>query len=78
MSSINNTFRAQFVRRELVATSNPVKQHDAILIICTITSTPTPPALPPTIQRKAVPRDLLDAMGSLLDEWVLWYYVSSA
>ncbi|KAI0916772.1 hypothetical protein AcW2_007078 [Taiwanofungus camphoratus] len=60
---------AQFARRDHVYyQSNPVRQQDAFLIICTISSSPTAPVPPPAIPRHPVPKDLLDAMGSLLDD----------
>ena len=66
--------RAQFARRDTVYyQASSVRQADAILVICTITSSPAPPAPPPAIPRQPVPRDLLDAMGSLLDEYVIVY-----
>ena len=45
----------------------PVKAQDALLIICTITSSPTKPSssLQP---RQPVPKSLLDTVGSLLDD----------
>ena len=45
-----------------------VKTPDAFLIVCTITSSPTPPVQPPSIPRVAVPRDLLLSVGSMLDD----------
>lgn len=60
---------AQFFRRDLLfQQSTAVRQTDAIMIICTITSTPTPPMPPPANARQPVPKDLLDSMGSLLDD----------
>ena len=44
----------------------PVKAQDALVIICTITSSP---AKPPSLQpRQPVPKSLLDTVGSLLDD----------
>ncbi|EMD31420.1 hypothetical protein CERSUDRAFT_163065 [Gelatoporia subvermispora B] len=60
---------AQFARRDLVYyQTNSVRQQDALLIICNITSSPYPPAQPLAIPRQPVPRDLLDALGGLLDD----------
>ncbi|KAI0366633.1 hypothetical protein BV20DRAFT_971558 [Pilatotrama ljubarskyi] len=60
---------AQFARRDAVFYQpSTVRQHDAFLIICSITSSPTPPAPVPAIPRYTVSRDLLDNMGSLLDD----------
>ena len=60
---------AQFARREAVYYLPPaVKQQDAFTITCSITSSLVPPAPVPAIPRYLVPKDLLDSMGSLLDE----------
>ncbi|EKM51633.1 uncharacterized protein PHACADRAFT_101599 [Phanerochaete carnosa HHB-10118-sp] len=60
---------AQFARRDTVFyQASSVRQADAMLITCTITSSPVPPVPPPAIPRQPVPKDLLDAMGSLLDD----------
>ncbi|TBU26008.1 hypothetical protein BD311DRAFT_763462 [Dichomitus squalens] len=60
---------AQFARRDAVYYQPAtVKQHDAFVIICTITSSPATPASMPAIPRYRVPQDLLDSMGSLLDD----------
>lgn len=45
-----------------------VKTHDAFLVVCTIASSPSTPPTPPLNPRHLVPRDLLDAVGSLLDD----------
>lgn len=45
-----------------------VKQSDAFVVICTITSTPSNPAPVPTTPRYLVSKDFLDSIGSLLDE----------
>ncbi|OCH91934.1 hypothetical protein OBBRIDRAFT_870806 [Obba rivulosa] len=67
--STQNWGWAQFARRDLVYfQTNSVRQQDALLIICNITSSPSPPAALPAIPRQPVPRDLLDAMGGLLDD----------
>ena len=47
-----------------------VRQQDAFVIICTITSAPAAPAPVPAVPRHPVPKDLLESMGSLLDEQV--------
>ncbi|RPD77408.1 hypothetical protein L226DRAFT_532213 [Lentinus tigrinus ALCF2SS1-7] len=60
---------AQFARREAVYYLPPtVKQQDAFMITCSITSSLVPPAPMPAIPRYLVPKDLLDSMGSLLDD----------
>jgi hypothetical protein len=48
--------------------SNAVKDPDAFVIICTITSSPVTPVPPGTIPRQPVPKDLLETLGSLLDD----------
>ncbi|KAI0632493.1 hypothetical protein C8Q77DRAFT_1125977 [Trametes polyzona] len=60
---------SQFSRRDVVYyQANTVRQHDAFLVICSITSTPSPPTPIPAIPPYVVPRNLLDTMGSLLDD----------
>ncbi|EJT98517.1 hypothetical protein DACRYDRAFT_24540 [Dacryopinax primogenitus] len=60
---------AQFAKREVVYYSaSAVRLQDAFLIICTITSSPTPPIPPSAIPRQLVPRDLLNAVGAILDD----------
>lgn len=60
---------AQFARRDAVYWQpNSVKGPDAFLIVCTITSSPAPPALQPSIPRMPVPRDLLLSVGAMLDD----------
>lgn len=60
---------AQFARRDHVYYhSNAVKEQDAFLIICTITSSPTVPAQPPSAPVQLVPKDFLERVGSLLDD----------
>ncbi|RDB17958.1 hypothetical protein Hypma_000942 [Hypsizygus marmoreus] len=60
---------AQFARRDSVYyQSNVAKTQDAFVIICTITSTPSPPVQPPPIPRQLVPKGLLDTVGALLDD----------
>ncbi|KZT42659.1 hypothetical protein SISSUDRAFT_1041276 [Sistotremastrum suecicum HHB10207 ss-3] len=59
---------AQFARRDHVYySSNAVKQQDAFVIICTITSSPASPSPPSPIPRQFVPRDLVESFGALLD-----------
>jgi hypothetical protein len=48
--------------------SNIVKDADAFVVICTITSSPITPVPPSTIPRQQVPKDLLETLGSLLDD----------
>lgn len=63
--------RAQFARRDsLYYQSTSVKQQDAIVIICTITSAPVPPVGSPSIPLQLVPKTLLGSIGGLLDEYV--------
>ena len=38
------------------------------MIVCTITSTPSQPLPSSEVRKKAVPRDLLDMVGSMLDD----------
>ncbi|KAG2155894.1 uncharacterized protein EDB93DRAFT_1335600 [Suillus bovinus] len=60
---------AQFARRDHVYYhSNAVKDQDAFLIICTITSSPAVPVQPPTAPAQLVPKDFLERVGSLLDD----------
>ncbi|EPQ51070.1 hypothetical protein GLOTRDRAFT_81686 [Gloeophyllum trabeum ATCC 11539] len=60
---------AQFARRDTVYyLSNAVRMQDAFVIICTITSSPTPPSPPPPANRRSVPKDLLESVGGLLND----------
>ncbi|CDO70849.1 hypothetical protein BN946_scf184801.g42 [Trametes cinnabarina] len=59
---------AQFARRDLIQQHNAIRQHDAMVIVCSITSSPVPPAPIPPISRHVVPKDILDTVGSLLDD----------
>ncbi|KAG2362695.1 hypothetical protein BDR07DRAFT_1579515 [Suillus spraguei] len=60
---------AQFARRDHVYYhSNAVKDQDAFLIICTITSSPAVPVQPPSAPAQLVPKDFLERVGSLLDD----------
>ncbi|KAG2151344.1 hypothetical protein DEU56DRAFT_777393 [Suillus clintonianus] len=60
---------AQFARRDHVYYhSNAVKEQDAFLVICTITSSPAAPAQPPSAPAQLVPKDFLERVGSLLDD----------
>ncbi|KAG2112321.1 uncharacterized protein F5147DRAFT_81048 [Suillus discolor] len=60
---------AQFARRDHVYYhSNAVKEQDAFLIICTITSSPAEPTQPPSAPAQLVPKDFLERVGSLLDD----------
>ena len=60
--------RASFARRDAVYYSrHSVRTQDAVVIICTISSNPVSPQPPPVIPKMIVPKDLLDAVGSLLD-----------
>ena len=61
--------RAQFARRDAVYYNpNSVRSQDAFIITCTINSSPSLPVPPPDVPRQTVPRDLLDAVGGLLDD----------
>ncbi|KAI0755290.1 hypothetical protein C8Q80DRAFT_1144109 [Daedaleopsis nitida] len=60
---------AQFARRDAVYYQPAtVRQQDAFMIICTITSSPVNPVPVPAIPRYPVPKDLLDSIGGLLDD----------
>ncbi|KAJ8593818.1 hypothetical protein M405DRAFT_785433 [Rhizopogon salebrosus TDB-379] len=60
---------AQFARRDHVYYhSNACREQDAFLIMCTITSSPTAPAQPPSAPTQLVPKDYLERVGSLLDD----------
>ncbi|KAG8896097.1 hypothetical protein FRC01_012010, partial [Tulasnella sp. 417] len=60
---------AQFAKRDAVYYSAPqVRAADAFLIVCTITSSPVTPVPPPTAARQYVPKGLMDAVGSMLDD----------
>ncbi|KAL1950799.1 hypothetical protein VTO73DRAFT_5923 [Trametes versicolor] len=60
---------SQFARRDVVYyQANTVRQHDAFLVICAITVSAAPPAPIPTIPPYTVPMNLLDTMGSLMDD----------
>jgi len=60
---------AQFAKRDTVYyQSNAVKNQDAFVIICNITSSPAPPVQPPVFPRQTVPKGLLDTVGALLDD----------
>ncbi|KAI5116435.1 hypothetical protein M0805_006249 [Coniferiporia weirii] len=60
---------AQFARRETVYYQpNTVRNHDAFLITCTISSSPVAPSVPPPVPQRPVPVELLDVVGSLLDD----------
>lgn len=45
-----------------------MRHQDAFLITCIITSSPSPPALPSPVPHRLVPSNLLDVVGSLLDD----------
>ncbi|KAF9468617.1 hypothetical protein BDZ94DRAFT_1153659 [Collybia nuda] len=60
---------AQFAKRDTVySLSAPVKTQDFFVIICTITSSPSPPVQPPSTPYQSVPKSLLDTVGALLDD----------
>ncbi|KAF9221575.1 hypothetical protein BS17DRAFT_784982 [Gyrodon lividus] len=60
---------AQFARRDHVYYhSGPVKEADALLIICTITSSLQPPIQPPNTPARLVPKYFLERVGALLDD----------
>ncbi|KAG6841703.1 hypothetical protein C0991_007975 [Blastosporella zonata] len=61
--------KAQFAKRDLVYyTANSIKNQDAFVIICTITSSPAPPSPPPAYRTQSVPKRLLETVGALLDD----------
>ncbi|KII83022.1 hypothetical protein PLICRDRAFT_47435 [Plicaturopsis crispa FD-325 SS-3] len=60
---------AQFARRDVISNqSNAMRQQDALIISCTIASSPAPATPVPPIPRQKVPKTLLDTVGSLLDD----------
>ncbi|KAG1715720.1 hypothetical protein ID866_1436 [Astraeus odoratus] len=60
---------AQFARRDIVYyNSHAVKEADALLVICTITSSPQAPVPPPVSPMQFVPKDFLERVGALLDD----------
>ncbi|KAK2465199.1 hypothetical protein APHAL10511_002553 [Amanita phalloides] len=60
---------AQFTRRDTIYyQSQATKSQDALLIICTITSSPYVPAPLPIVPRRSVPKSLIDTIGNLLDD----------
>lgn len=60
---------AQFAKRDAVYYAAPVvKQSDAFLIVCTITSNPVPPTQPPLTFKYSVPQGLMDSIGGLLGD----------
>ncbi|KAI0771134.1 hypothetical protein BD413DRAFT_551227 [Trametes elegans] len=60
---------AQFARRDAVYYQpSYARQQDAFIVICSITAAPALPAPVPAIPRHPVPKDLLDTVGSLLDD----------
>ncbi|KLO05686.1 hypothetical protein SCHPADRAFT_839051 [Schizopora paradoxa] len=59
----------QFARREAVYYQpNSVRNQDAFLITCTITSLPASPPVISSTPTRTVPKELLDSVGSLLDD----------
>lgn len=62
-------YRAQFARRDSVYyQSISAKAQDAFVIVCTITSSPSPTSLLPPGSNLSVPKPLVDTVGSLLDD----------
>ncbi|KAG5726868.1 hypothetical protein E4T56_gene1122 [Termitomyces sp. T112] len=60
---------AQFAKRDNVYfNSNGVKNQDAFIILCNITSSPAPPPPPPAYRIQTVPKRLLETVGALLDD----------
>ncbi|KAG6850067.1 hypothetical protein H0H93_001617 [Arthromyces matolae] len=60
---------AQFAKRDnIYYNSNGVKNQDAFIITCTITSSPAPPNPPPAHRIQTVPKRLLETVGDLLDD----------
>ncbi|KAG6903149.1 hypothetical protein C0995_004696 [Termitomyces sp. Mi166 len=61
--------KAQFAKRDnIYYNSNGVKNQDAFIILCTITSSPAPPPPPPAYRIRIVPKSLLETVGALLDD----------
>ncbi|KAG6878495.1 hypothetical protein C0993_005424 [Termitomyces sp. T159_Od127] len=61
--------RAQFARRDHVYfNSTGVKNQDAFIILCNITSSPIPPPHPPAYRIQTVAKSLLETVGALLDD----------
>ncbi|KAG6918337.1 hypothetical protein DXG01_015196 [Tephrocybe rancida] len=60
---------AQFAKRDTIYyNANGVKNQDAFIILCTITSSPAPVTPPPTYRTQSVPKRLLETVGALLDD----------
>ncbi|KAL5519976.1 hypothetical protein ACEPAG_1636 [Sanghuangporus baumii] len=60
---------AQFARRDTIYYQpNAIRNNDAFLISCTISSSPSMPSLPPRVPHRLVPKDLLEVVGTLLDD----------
>ncbi|KXN88178.1 hypothetical protein AN958_07637 [Leucoagaricus sp. SymC.cos] len=60
---------AQFARRDSVYyQSISAKTQDAFVIVCTITSSPSPMSLLPPAPSLSIPKALVDTVGSLLDD----------
>ncbi|KAM6494171.1 hypothetical protein JOM56_010532 [Amanita muscaria] len=60
---------AQFARRDTIYyQAQSIKSQDALVIICTITSSPYVPPPMPSVPRRSVPKPLVDIMGALLDD----------
>ncbi|KAF8630909.1 hypothetical protein AX17_005267 [Amanita inopinata Kibby_2008] len=60
---------AQFTRRDTIYyQAQNIKSQDALVIICTITSSPYAPPPAPSQPRRYVPKGLIDTVGSLLDD----------
>lgn len=63
------SFRAQFARRDTVYyQSMNAKAQDAFVIVCSITSSPSPTSLLPPAVNFSVPKPLVDTVGSLLND----------
>lgn len=61
-------YRAQFARRDAIYNANTIRLTDSMVIICTISTAAGPPVASPPIPQRLVPREMLDALGGLLDE----------
>lgn len=60
---------AQFAKRDhIYYNSHSVKEADALLIVCTITSSPQAPVPSPSVPVQLVPKDYLERVGGLLDD----------
>ncbi|PFH53913.1 hypothetical protein AMATHDRAFT_136448 [Amanita thiersii Skay4041] len=60
---------AQFTRRDAIFyQAQNVRSQDALVIVCTITSSPYVPPRVPSQPHRCVPKGLIDTVGALLDD----------